>query len=186
MISTSDISNGLNLKIDDQLFTVVWFQHHKPGKGGAMVRLKLKNLRTGATTERTVKSGEKFEEVNLDRKKMQFLYKESQNYIFMDNENYEQTEIQGDQLGDGVKFLQDNMEVDILFYGSEIMGIQLPATVVLQVTYTEKGMKGDTATSAMKPATLETGAEILVPLFIEIGDKLKIDTRTGDYVQRMN
>jgi len=184
MITTSDISNGVNFKMDGNIWTVVWFQHHKPGKGGAMVRLKIKNLRTGATIETTVKSGEKFEEVYLTRKKMQFLYKEGLDYVFMDNTTYEQIHIPNKQLGDSVKFLQDNMDVDVVFYGDEILGVQLPTTVILEVTYTEQGLKGDTTTGAMKPATLETGAEISVPLFIEIGDKLKIDTKTGEYVQR--
>ncbi|MDR0676753.1 MAG: elongation factor P [Elusimicrobiota bacterium] len=185
MISTSDISNGVNFKIDDQIFSVIWFQHHKPGKGGAMVRLKLKNLRTGAIIETTVKSGEKFEEVILNKKKMQFLYKEGLDFVFMDNETFDQIRINPDHIGESAKFLQDNMEVDILFYQDEILGIQLPSTVILEVIYTEQGLKGDTQTGAVKPATLETGAEINVPLFINVGDKLKIDTRTGEYVQRV-
>jgi elongation factor P len=185
MISTSDISNGVNFLMDGNIFSVAWFQHHKPGKGGAMVRLKLRNLRTGAIIETTVKSGEKFEEVVLDKKKMQFLYKEGEDFVFMDNESYEQIHINPDHIGDSVRFLQDNMDVDILFYKEEILGIQLPSTVILEVAYTEQGLRGDTATSAMKIAKLETGAEINVPLFINIGDKLKIDTRTGEYVQRV-
>ena len=184
MISTSDISNGVNFKMDGQIWTVVWFQHHKPGKGGAMVRLKIKNLRTGSTIETTVKSGEKFEEVNLIRTKMQFLYKEGTDFVFMDNATYEQIHIPSKQLGDSVQFLQDNMDVDVLFYGEEILGVQLPTTVILEVTYTEQGLKGDTSTGAMKLAKLETGAQISVPLFINIGEKLKIDTRTGEYIQR--
>ncbi|MFC1567108.1 elongation factor P [bacterium] len=185
MISTSDISNGVNLEIDGQLFTVVWFQHHKPGKGGAIVRLKLKNLRTGATTERTVRSGEKFKKVVLERRKAQYLYADGDLYHFMDTQSYEQFHLDNDHIGTGSKFLQDNMEVDILSYEQEIMGVQLPTTVDLKVTYTEKGLRGDTATSATKPATIETGAEIQVPLFVEIGDTIKIDTRTGEYVQRV-
>ncbi len=185
MISTSDISNGINFKMDGNIVSVIWFQHHKPGKGGAMVRLKLKNLRTGAITETTVKSGEKFEEVVLDKKKMQYLYKEDQNFVFMDNDSYEQITVPSDHIGDSEKFLQDNMEVDVLFYKDEILGVELPSTVILEVVYTEQGLKGDTATSATKIAKLETGAEINVPLFVNIGDKLKIDTRTGEYIQRV-
>ncbi|MFH1715261.1 MAG: elongation factor P [Elusimicrobiota bacterium] len=185
MISTSEISNGANLEIDGQLFTVVWFQHHKPGKGGAMVRLKLKNLRTGAIIERTVRSGEKFKEVNLDRKKMQFLYKEGESYHFMDTQTYEQVSFDADHLGDGIRFLQDNMEADVLYYGDEVMGVSLPNTVELKVNYTEKGLKGDTVSSTLKPATVETGAVVQVPLFVEIGDTIKIDTRTGEYLGRV-
>jgi elongation factor P len=185
MLSTSDIANGVNLKIDSDIYTVVWFQHHKPGKGGAMVRLKLKNLRTGAIIERTVKSGERFEEVNLERKKMQFLYHDGTNYNFMDTTSFEQVSIDESHLGDGVKFLQEEMEVDVLYYGEEILGIQLPITIISKVVYTEKGLKGDTVAGAMKPAKVETGAEILVPLFVEIGDTIKIDTRTGEYIQRV-
>ena len=184
-ISTSDISNGVNLEIDGQLFTVVWFQHHKPGKGGAIVRLKLKNIRTGAIIERTVRSGEKFKEVNLDRKKMQFLYKEGDAFHFMDTQTYEQISLDEEHLGSGAKFLQDNMEADVLFYGAEVMGVSLPNAVELKVTYTEKGLKGDTISSTLKPATVETGAVVQVPLFVDIGDTIKIDTRTGEYLGRV-
>ena len=185
MITTSDISNGVNFKKDGNIVTVLWFQHHKPGKGGAVVRLKLKNLRNGAIFETTVKSGEKFEEVNLTRNKMQYLYHDGASYVFMNNETYEQIELKEENIGESIKYLQDNMDVDVLFYGDEILGVQLPQSVVLEVTYTEKGLKGDTATGALKPATTDTGIEVQVPLFIEIGDKIKVDTNTGSYIQRV-
>ncbi|MFC1546315.1 elongation factor P [bacterium] len=185
MISTSDISNGVNLKIDNQIYTVIWFQHHKPGKGGAIVRLKLKNLRTGAIIERTVRSGEKFEKAALERKKMQYLYHDGEHYHFMDTSSYEQVTIDTNHLGDNIKFLKDEMEVDVVVYEHEILGIQLPNSVELRVTYTEKGLKGDTVSGTLKPATVETGVEIMVPLFIEIDDIIRIDTRTGEYLQRV-
>ncbi|MCP4481550.1 MAG: elongation factor P [bacterium] len=185
MISTSDISNGVSFKLGENIVTVLWFQHHKPGKGGAVLRLKLKNLRTSAIFETTVKSGEKFAEINLERQRMQYLYHDGDSYIFMSNETFEQVEIKEENIGGAVKYLQDNMEIDVLFYGDEILGVQLPQSIVVEITYTEKGLKGDTATNALKPATTENGLEIMVPLFIEIGDKVKIDTNEGNYIQRV-
>jgi len=175
----------VNIKLDNDIYSVVWFQHHKPGKGGAVVRLKLKNLRSGATIERTVRSGEKLEDISLERKKLQYLYNDGESFHFMDNSTYEQISVDKAYLGENVHFLQENMDVDILFYGEEIIGVQLPANVVLKVTYTEQGIKGDTVSGTMKPATVETGATLQVPLFVEEGDMIKIDTRTGEYIQRM-
>ncbi len=186
MISTADFCNGLNLEFEGQIYTIVWFQHHKPGKGGAVMRVKLKNLHTGSTVERTFKSGEKFVEVVLERNKKQYLYNDGTNYAFMDVENYDQLSLSKEDLGENVKFLQENMEIDVVWYKGKILGIELPTTVDLVITYTEPGIKGDTVSSTMKPATVETGATVLVPLFINNGDKIRVDTRTGEYVQRVN
>lgn len=186
MISTTDFRNGLNIIMDGQVYTIVWFQHHKPGKGGAVMRVKLKNLHTGSTIERTFKSGEKFEEAVLEKNKKQYLYNDGSNYTFMDVETYEQISLTKQDLGENTKFLQENMEINCIWYKGKIMGIELPTTVDLVVTYTEPGIKGDTVSSTMKPAKVETGATVLVPLFIANGDKIRVDTRTGEYQQRVS
>ena len=184
MISTSDLKNGTIFEYDNNIWQVVWFQHHKPGKGGAMMRLKLKNLKTGAIIERTFKSGEKFRAVNLVRKRKQYLYTNGNEVHFMDTENYEDMGVQKDQLDGVVEFLMENMEVDALYLDGEFLNIQLPPSVQLKVTQTVPGVKGDTATNVMKPATLETGLEIQVPGFIKEGDVVKVDTRSKSYIER--
>lgn len=184
MITTSDFKNGLNIEVDGGYYTVAWFQHHKPGKGGAILRVKLKNLHTGAIIDRTLKSGEKFRELTLERKKKQFLYRDGEVFHFMDMETYDQIELRPDMIGENEKYLIENMEIYVLWLEEKIIGLELPNAVNLKVEYTEPGIKGDTVSGTLKPAKLETGAEVRVPLFINIGDIVRVDTRTGDYVGR--
>ncbi len=184
MIDTSEFRNGTVFEYDNNIWQVVWFQHHKPGKGGAMMRLKLKNLRNGAIIERTFKSGEKFRGVELLRKKKQYLYKEGEKYHFVDAETYEDLEINVVQLGGSEKYLMENMDVEALYLDGEFLNIQLPASVQLKVTQTVPGVKGDSVSNMVKPATLETGLELAVPLFITEGDVVKVDTRSGEYLER--
>lgn len=174
----------MTIIFDGELFSIVEFQHVKPGKGGAFVRTKLKNVKTGAVIDRTFRAGEKVEDVRIEKRKKQFLYSDGDIYHFMDNETYEQIEVRGDNIGDALKYLKENMNVDIAMYESQVIGIELPAHIELKVTETDPGLKGDTATGGTKPATLETGAIVAVPLFIEIGDVIRIDTRTNEYVTR--
>jgi elongation factor P len=185
MIDTSDFRNGTIFEWDGNVWQVVWFQHHKPGKGGAVMRLKLKNMRTGAIIERTFKSGEKFREVELSSRVKQYLYSDGDKVHFMDTENFEQIEVDKAKLGGGEGFLMENMEVQALFLDGELLNINLPPSVQLKVTETVPGVKGDSATSKMKPATLETGIQVDVPLFIKEGDVIKVDTRTKEYVERV-
>jgi elongation factor P len=186
MVDTSDFKNGLTIKVDGAPCIVVWFQHHKPGKGGAIMRAKLKNLETGAITETTFKSGTKFEEVSLTRKKKQFLYSSGNDYTFMDMENYEQIAMSKEKLGDLVKFLKPDAEVEELYIDDKLVTMDLPLNVELKVVSTAPGYRGDTVTGGSKPATLETGIDVNVPLFIKEGDIVKIDTRTGEYVERVS
>ncbi len=186
MADTSDFRNGLIIKFKNDLYTIIEFQHVKPGKGGAFVRSKLKNMRTGRVLDNTFRSGESVEEVRVERKKYQFLFKETGGLVLMDNETYEQITVPTESFGDGAKFLQEGEGVELLVDDNDaIVTVEIPIFVYLEVTETEPGFKGDTATNVMKPATLETGAEINVPLFVNIGDKLKVDTRTGEYVERV-
>jgi len=184
LISTNDFKTGLTVEIDGQVWTVVEFQHVKPGKGSAFVRAKLKNLKTGAVVERTFNAGEKLPRAHLDRREMQYLYQADELYTFMDTENYEQITLSRDQIGDGVKYLKENMLVNVLFFQGQTFGVDLPNSVELKVIETEPGVRGDTATAGTKPAKLETGAIVRVPLFINVGDVLKVDTRTGEYIER--
>jgi elongation factor P len=184
MISVNDFKTGVTVELDGAAYQVVDFQHVKPGKGAAFVRAKLKNLQTGATVERTFRGGEKVSKAHVDRREMQYLYNDGQDYICMDNENYEQISISKSQIGDGVKWLLENMNIYVLIFQGNIIGLELPNFVELRVTETEPGIKGDTATGATKNATLETGAVVQVPLFVEEGDILRIDTRSGQYMER--
>ncbi|HBG16051.1 MAG TPA: elongation factor P [Firmicutes bacterium] len=184
MISVNDFRTGLTIELDGQLFTVVEFMHVKPGKGAAFVRSKLKNLRTGFTVERTFNAGEKVTPARIETKEMQFLYKSDQDYVFMDNNTYEQLMLNEEKLGEGVKYLKENMTVMVQMYNNESIGVSLPNTVELEVIETDPGFKGDTATGGTKPAKLETGVVLNVPLFINIGDILQVDTRTGEYLRR--
>lgn len=184
MISVNDFRTGTTIELDGEIFTVVEFLHVKPGKGAAFVRSKLKNIRTGAVVERTFRAGEKVPRAHLDRREMQYLYASGEQYTFMDLENYEQVVVTADQLGDGKWFLKENMNVYIVLHQGSIVGVDLPNTVELAVVETEPGFKGDTATGGTKPAKLETGYTVQVPLFINQGDVLKIDTRTGEYIAR--
>lgn len=184
MITAGDFRNGLVFKYEHELYRVVEFQHHKPGKGRAFMRSKIKNIRTGAVLERTFRPDEKIEDITLEVEKMEYMYKQGDKYSFMNQHTFEQIEIGDDYLGGNAKFLKDGLEVGVIRYEGEIIGIELPISITLKVTYTEPGLKGDTVSSTYKPATLETGAVIQVPLFIEINDTVIIDTRTGEYVSR--
>ncbi len=185
MADTSDFRNGLIIKFKNDLYSIVEFQHVKPGKGGAFVRSTLKNLRNGRVLENTFRSGEKVEVVRVERRKYQYLFSEGDMLVCMDNETYEQINVPKESISDGIKFLKESEEVEILFNGSEIISVEIPIFINLKVVETEPGFKGDTATGAMKPAKLETGAQISVPLFINEGDILKVDTRTGEYSERV-
>jgi len=185
MADTSDIRIGLIIRFKDDLYNIIDFQHVKPGKGGAFVRTTLKNLKTGRVLEITFRSGVKIEPVRVERKKFQYLYREGDNLVCMDQETYDQINIPVELFDGKEVYLKESTEIDVLFDGETIISVEIPLFVILEVTHTEPGFKGDTATNVMKPATLETGAVIQVPLFVEIGDVLKVDTRTGEYVERI-
>jgi len=184
MATTADIRNGAVILHKSKRMKVVGFQHVKPGKGGAFVRTKLKDIQSGKIIDETFNSGHKLEFVRVEAKGMQFLYEDNESFVFMDNETYDQLNISSESVGEGKFFLTAGMNVDLLFDGSEVLDVRLPSHVVLEVTETEPGFKGNTATGASKPATLETGYTLNVPLFINEGERLRIDTRTGDYVER--
>lgn len=183
-ITTNDLRNGMTLELDDGLFQVIDFQHVKPGKGHAFVRTSLRNVRAGGTVERTFRAGEKVERATIDKREMQFLYRDGDDYVFMDNESYDQISVPPDVLGDAVNYVVDGSVAVLLMFGSEIVGIDLPAAVELVIAQTEPGLQGDRVSGATKPATLETGLVVHVPLFVEQGERVKIDTRTGDYLSR--
>lgn len=185
MYSTSDFKKGLKIELDGKPFAIVEFLHVKPGKGGAFVRTKLKNMITGRVLDQTFRSGEKVEKPDLEEKEMQYLYKDSDTYCMMDNKTYEQIFLTEEQIGENRNFLLENITVKVLFYNNQPIGIDLPTFVTLAVTESEPGVKGDTATGVTKPATLETGYTLSVPLFVNEGDKIKVDTRTGAYVERV-
>ncbi|NMC27602.1 MAG: elongation factor P [Syntrophomonadaceae bacterium] len=184
MISVNDFKTGVTVELEGQVYQVVDFQHVKPGKGAAFVRAKLKNVKSGGVVEKTFRGGEKLHRAHLDKRAMQYLYKDGDAYVFMDNDNYEQITISAGDIGDGVKWLLENMNIQVLMYQNEIMGVEMPNFVELTVVETEPGVKGDTATGASKLARLESGASVQVPLFINTGDRLRIDTRTGEYMER--
>ena len=184
MVVAGDFKNGVTSEMDGNVLQVLEFQHVKPGKGAAFVRTKLRNVITGAVVEKTFNPTDKFENAYVERKDMQYLYSDGDLYYFMDMENYEQLPIGADKLSDNFKFVKENMMCKIISYKGNVFGVEPPMFVELEVTDTEPGFKGDTATGASKPATLETGAQIKVPLFINIGDMLRIDTRTGEYLER--
>ncbi|MGD8561204.1 MAG: elongation factor P [Desulfarculaceae bacterium] len=184
MYSTAEFRKGLKIEIDGKPFIIVEFQHVKPGKGGAFVRTKLKNLETGQVLEQTFRSGAKVDKPDLEEKHVQYLYQDGEQYVFMDNSNYDQVFVAGEYLADAIAFLIPNVEVGLLYFNGRPIGVELPITVEITVTQTEPGVKGDTATGATKAATLETGHVVQVPLFIEEGDLLKIDTRSGEYLER--
>lgn len=184
MISTNDFRTGLTIELEGEVYTVVDFQHVKPGKGAAFVRSKLKNRRTGSVIERTFRAGEKVARAHVERREMQYLYTDGTNHVFMDTNNYEQISLSPDQLDEALKYLKENMIIHALFYKGQSFGVEMPHTVELAVVETEPGVRGDTATGATKAAVLETGAVVQVPLFVDVGDVLIIDTRSGEYVQR--
>ena len=185
MATTNDLKNGLVLKIDGQLWTVVEFQHVKPGKGGAFVRTKLKNVLSGKVVDRTFNAGVKVETANVDKRDMQYLYQDAGDFVFMDSETYDQIHIPAETVGDAAKYMLENQEAVVAVNEGTPLYVELPAAVELVIDYTEPGLQGDRSTGGTKPATLETGAEVQVPLFITTGEKVKVDTRSGDYLGRV-
>ncbi len=185
MIYAGDFRNGVTFEMDGQVFQVVDFQHVKPGKGSAFVRAKIRNVMTGSTVERTFNPADKMPKALIERKDMQYLYNDGELYYFMDEVSYEQIPIELNVLGDSLKFVKENQSVQVLMYNGSVFGVEPPFFVELQITETEPGFKGDTATGATKPATVETGAIVKVPLFVSEGDVIRIDTRTGEYMERV-
>ena len=183
-VSTNDLKNGMTLDLPEGLFSVVEFQHVKPGKGGAFVRTKLKNQRTGAVIERTYRADEKLEQAIIDKREMQFLYRDGGEYVFMDTASYDQLQVDTGLLGDANNYLKEGDDAVIEFFGTEIVGVELPAAVELTVSETEPGLQGDRVSGARKPATVETGLVLQVPLFVNPGEKIKVDTRSGEYLTR--
>lgn len=185
MLETSDFKNGVIFENDGAVYQLVWFQHHKPGKGGAVMRTKIRNVHTGSIVEKTFKSGEKFKEITMTRRKKQYLYNDGQNYTFMDTETFDQFEVSKEKIGEAAHFLKENMEVDALYLEDKFLTLDMPASVELKVTQTMPGVRGDTVSNVTKPATVETGVEVAVPLFIKEGDVIKVDTRSGEYTGRV-
>ncbi len=186
MATTNDLKNGMVLRIDGQLWTVVEFQHVKPGKGGAFVRSKLKNVLSGKVVDRTFNAGVKVESANVDKRDMQFLYKDGTDFVFMDTDTFEQMHVAGETVGDAANYLLENQTATVATNDGVPLYVELPSSVVLTITYTEPGLQGDRSTGGTKPATLETGHEIAVPLFVESGTKVKVDTRDGSYLGRVS
>ncbi len=184
MISSNDFRSGISIELDGNVWRVVEFLHVKPGKGAAFVRTKLKNVQTGSVVEKTFRAGESLPQANLDKSTMQYTYKEGDSFVFMDMESFEETQLSVAQIGDRVKYLKEGMEVNVVRWGEKIMEVELPNSVVLEITQTDPGFKGDTATGGNKPAIVETGAQVMVPLFITTGERIKIDTRTDSYLGR--
>ncbi|MEO7130341.1 MAG: elongation factor P [Dermatophilaceae bacterium] len=186
MASTNDLKNGLVLNLEGQLWTVIEFQHVKPGKGPAFVRTKLKNVLSGKTVDKTFNAGVKVETSNVDKRTMQYLYKDGSDFVFMDTDNYEQLMVSDTTVGDVADYLLENQNAIVATHDGAPLYVELPASVVLEITHTEPGLQGDRSTGGTKPATLETGAQIQVPLFLESGTKVKVDTRDGSYLGRVN
>ena len=184
-ISVNDLKNGITLELDSNLFQVVEFQHVKPGKGGAFVRTKLRNLKNGNVFDRTFNAGVRVEQALLEKKDMQFLYRDGDDYVFMDLESYDQQHVAPVALGDAADYMVENSIAIIAFYNGDIVSVEIPASVELNVTDTEPGLQGDRVSGARKPAKLETGKTVQVPLFINVGDRVKVDTRSGDYITRV-
>ncbi len=184
MVSTNNLRNGMTLKIDGQLWRVEYFQHVKPGKGGAFVRTTLKGVQSGKTVDRTFRAGENVDQAILEKRSLQYLYHEGEQYVFMDTEHFEQTYVPQDALDDAVAWFKEGDTIDLIFHEGDVVGVNLPASVELEVAETEPGIQGDRVSGATKPATLETGAVVQVPLFINTGEAVKVDTRTGEYLSR--
>lgn len=185
-MDTSDIRKGLKMMVDGQPYAVVDFQFVKPGKGQAFTRVKIRNMATGAVLERTYKSGEKLEPADVEERQLQYIYPDGQDFVFMDEASGEQIHVQGDKIGEDSRWLSDGMKVDVTLFNGQAIGISLPSHVVLQITSCEPGVKGDTASGATKPATLSTGATVNVPLFVQDGEWIKVDTTDGKYLERVN
>ncbi len=186
MATTNDLKNGLVLNLDGQLWSVVEFQHVKPGKGGAFVRTKLKNVLSGKVVDKTFNAGTKVDTATVDKRDMQYLYKDGTDYVFMDSNTYDQLHVSPATVGDAANFLLENQQVIVAVHEGTPLYVELPTSVVLEITYTEPGLQGDRSTGGTKPATVETGYEIQVPLFLETGTRVKVDTRSGDYLGRVN
>nr|WP_300837370.1 elongation factor P [uncultured Acetatifactor sp.] len=185
MISAGDFRNGITIEYDNNVYQIIEFQHVKPGKGAAFVRTKLKNIKSSGVIEKSFRPTEKFPQARIDRKDLQYLYADGDLYYFMDTESYEQTALSKDTVGDALKFVKENEMCKICSHNGNVYSVEPPLFVELEITDTEPGFKGDTATGASKPATVETGAQVAVPLFVNQGDKIKIDTRTGEYLSRV-
>ena len=186
MATTNDLKNGTVLNLDGQLWTVQWFQHHKPGKGGAVVRTKLKNVMSGKVVDKTFNADVKVETANVDKRAMQYLYNDGESYVFMDMQSYDQVHLSDAVIGEAANYLLDNQEAVVAMHEELPLYIELPASVELAVEYTEPGLQGDRSTGGSKPARLETGAQIAVPLFIVTGERIKVDTRDGSYLGRVS
>jgi elongation factor P len=184
MISSNDFRPGVTIELDGAVWRVVEFLHVKPGKGSAFVRTKLKNVQSGSVVEKTFRAGETVPQATLEKRTMQHTYKEGEQFVFMDMETYEEARLNPDQIGDRVKYLKESMEVNVITWKSQVLEVELPNSVVLEVTQTDPGVKGDTATGGTKPAIVSTGAQVMVPLFISIGERIKIDTRNDSYLGR--
>ncbi len=185
-VDTAQFRNGLKVVLNGEPYSMVYFQHVKPGKGGAFVRTKLKSLKSGRVLERTYRAGEKLEAADIEEKKMQYLYPDGEQLVFMDSQTYDQLHMSSEVIGDARKFLQENVDVDVLFWNDKPLNIELPPFIEATVVQTDPGVKGDTATGGTKPATLETGAVVQVPLFLKEGDRIRIDTRSEEYVERVS
>ncbi|MEE2677626.1 MAG: elongation factor P [Myxococcota bacterium] len=185
-VDTSSFRNGLKIELDGEPYTITYFQHVKPGKGGAFVRTKVKSLKSGKVVDKRFRAGEKVELADIEERRMQYLYQDGESLVFMDNETYDQTPFSADLVGDGAKFLKENLDCDVLFWKGKPLNVDLPNFVEAVITECEPGEKGDTASNVTKPATLETGAVVQVPLFIKPGESIRVDTRSGDYVERVN
>lgn len=186
MISTADFRNGLVVQLDGDLWEIVEFQHVKPGKGGAFVRTRFKNVLTGRILEKTFRSGEKMEEARLEERSWQYLYNDGDLFHFMDPESYEQIEVGSAIVGDASDWMRENQEISLLFHGNQVIKVNVPVAVVLRITKCDPGVQGDRASGGTKPATLETGVTVQVPLFVSEGDRIKVDTRSGEYIERVN
>jgi elongation factor P len=185
MVSTSEFRNGMVMILEGDLYTIVEFQHVKPGKGGAFVRTRIKNIKNGRVLDKTFRSGDKVEDVRLETKTFQFLYKSDQDYAFMDTSSYDQITLSAEVVGDGHVYMKENLEVEVVYHGDTAIGVNIPNFVDLKIVTTDPGLKGDTVSGATKPATLESGAVVQVPLFLSEGTVIKVDTRSGIYVERV-
>ena len=185
-VDTAQFRNGLKIELDGEPYTIVSFQHVKPGKGGAFVRTKVRNLKNGRTIDRRFRSGEKVDEADIQDNRMSYLYRDGENLVFMDSQTFEQIPFSEAQVGDAKEFLKENLEVDVLFWRGKPINIELPPFIEVKITRCEPGIKGDTASNVTKPATIETGAIVQVPLFVKEGERIRVDTRTGEYVERVS
>jgi elongation factor P len=186
MVSTNDLKNGMVLNLDGQLWSVLWFQHHKPGKGGAVVRTKLRNVASGAVVERTFRADEKVDQAVVDKREMSYLYHDGTHYVFMDSQTYDQLSVEEDEIGDNKNWITEGQVATLSLYEGRPVAVELPASVELKIEHTDPGVKGDRVSGAMKPATLSTGVTVQVPLFIESGETVRVDTRTGEYITRVS